>query len=105
MTTRALVEVEAGEVVEATYLEAVPGTDIPAGAPVPAEFLPFYFPVEGLFDLVEAALDARAATVEVEFNPALHYPTAITIIHCAPACPDDGTSVEATALAPRFGDG
>jgi hypothetical protein len=68
--TRAVVILVRGDIVESrTYADN--------GAVVPAQYNSVFPTIEGMFDRIAAAIDQKAAKVDVSYDPALGYPTSI----------------------------
>lgn len=65
------VRVRDGAVTERSYAER--------SGEVPAEDARFWPPVEGLFDLVQDAIDRDAHSIQVQYHPELGYPTSVQI--------------------------
>src|SRR5712691_9889541 len=53
------------------------------GAAVPASELSKLYTVDALYDVIQGALDRKAATLTVTYDSALHYPTSIQIDYIA----------------------
>ena len=70
-TTPVVVEVRGGEVVSRTYQDS--------GEPVSATYEGMWPAVEGVFDIVQDAIDRGAHRIEVEYDPELRHPTSIGI--------------------------
>lgn len=64
-------EVRDGVVVSRTY--------VGSGEPVPADFHPWFPPVEGLFDQIEDAIDRDAHRINAEYDPVRGHPVRIWI--------------------------
>ncbi|MBX6364940.1 MAG: hypothetical protein IRZ00_13810 [Gemmatimonadetes bacterium] len=54
-------------------------TRVADGLQLAAAQYPMIRSVEGLFDLIQQAIDDKAATIFARFDPAMHYPTEIQI--------------------------
>lgn len=89
---RVLVTVEGGIVSAATYLDSK--------EPVETAFLSYFRTVPDLFDLIEDALDRKAASLEVSYDASYGYPTQIDIDYSATIA-DDELRLTAQDLALR----
>lgn len=84
------IRVRAGAVVSVSSVET--------GESAADDELRFYHDVDGLFDVVEGAIDREAASLEVEYHATLGYPTMIDVDYQANAV-DDEIRYEASALS------
>jgi hypothetical protein len=69
------------------------------GAAVDPSLLPLYPTVEGLFEIVEEAIDQEAEVVEATYDPTLGYPTSITLDGSSMIADDEAT-LTASGLVP-----
>ncbi len=73
---------------------------IGSGTPVPAELVPFYPTITGLFDLLADAYRRKADQVDVRYDPELGYPQRIYIDY-ARNIADEEVTYEVSALNRR----
>ncbi len=64
--------------------------------------IPDYVPVEGLFDLVQGAIDRDADVIEVEYHPAFGYPVSAFFDYVQLAM-DEELRFEVSELLPGSG--
>jgi hypothetical protein len=69
------------------------------GAPVDPSLLSLFPTVEGLFEIIEDAIDQEAEVVQASYDPALGYPTSITLDGSSMIADDEAT-LTASHLAP-----
>lgn len=81
--TPTVMEVRAGDIATARYAES--------DAPIPLWVQDRLPTVEGLFDIIEDALDSEVDLLEVVYDPALGYPRRIAIDHRFSAADDEVT--------------
>jgi hypothetical protein len=86
-----VVAVRDGEIASVTFTET--------GEPVDPEFARFFPDVEGLFDLVQDAIDRDADSLVVDYDAALGYPAAISIDYEA-GIADEELSFRVDSLTP-----
>jgi len=70
-----------------------------AGQPLPAVQVQYYYTIERLFDLIQDAQGRNPASLEVRYDPALHYPVLIKVDYLATAI-DDELEFRASELVP-----
>jgi hypothetical protein len=75
-------------------------TYVRTGLPVPAHYYGLFPTVEGLFGIVEDAIDRDAAALSVDYDAAYAYPTFISIDYAVNVI-DDEIGIQATGLVPR----
>lgn len=77
------------------------GIYIDDGSPVPAADLADYPCVDDLFDVVQAAIDAGADSITVEYDPDLGFPARIALDFTSGASDDEITHTAADVVAAR----
>jgi hypothetical protein len=90
-TTPVVVEVRGGEVVSRTYQDS--------GQPVSTTYEGLWPAVEGVFDIIQDAIDREAHRIEVEYDPELRHPTSIGIDFLEHAV-DEELGINVSDLAP-----
>ncbi len=79
----------------------VGGETVREGTPLPSDQLEFFRTIDDLFEAIQSAIDNRAASLEVEYDPVLGYPTSISIDQIALAVDDEVSYVvEGLAVLP-----
>lgn len=91
ITTPVMVEVRGGEVVSRTYQDT--------GQPVSATYEGLWPAVEGIFDIIQDAIDREAHRIEVEYDPDLRHPTSIGIDFLEHAV-DEELGINVSGFAP-----
>ncbi len=81
--------------------QVVSVTFVSDGQPLPTDLAPFYRDVEGLFQMIEDAIDARAPTITATYHTEFGYPTDVYIDHIKNAA-DDESGFRVTSLSPIF---
>jgi hypothetical protein len=64
-------------------------TDLETGSALPAHRARFYYTVEGLFGLIDEAIDQGAAEIRVDYDPIFGYPLQIVIDYDAQTADDE----------------